>query len=66
MAMLALPVVLIFWVIGYFWKRDGWLRTPQMDVDTGRREHDWEEINAYRARIASKAGWKRLMYKLFV
>lgn len=66
MAMLALPVVLVFWVIGYFWKRSGWLRTPDMDVDTGRREHDWEEINRHKARVEAFAGWKRWMYKLFV
>ncbi|PFH62416.1 hypothetical protein XA68_13642 [Ophiocordyceps unilateralis] len=47
---LAVPVVIIFWIGGYAWKRSGWLRTPQIDVDTGRRELDWEEIRAYREK----------------
>lgn len=44
-AYLAAPVVLVFWAGGYIWKRKGWLRTAQMDVDTGRRFVDpaWEE-----------------------
>lgn len=66
MSMLALPVVLVFWLIGYFWKRSGWLRTAQMDVDTGRRELNWEEINQYRDRVQNMPGWKRLVYKLFI
>lgn len=47
-AMLALPVVIVFWVIGYFWKGKGWLRTVDMDVDTGRREHDWKRSQSIR------------------
>jgi amino acid transporter len=62
---LALPVVILFWVIGFLWKRTGWLRTDQIDVDTGRREHDWETINAYRARIAAMPAWRRTLQKLF-
>lgn len=30
MAMLALPVVISFWIIGYFWKREGWLKVENM------------------------------------
>lgn len=60
---LALPVVLFFWVIGYFWKRSGWLRTHQMDVDTGRRELDWDTINQYRAEVASWPAWRRTLHK---
>ncbi|KAH8788145.1 amino-acid permease inda1 [Diaporthe sp. PMI_573] len=66
MAMLALPVVIVFWICGYFWKKEGWLRTAQMDVDTGRREHDWDYINAYKARVAAFPLWRRLIYKWFV
>jgi amino acid transporter len=60
---LALPVVLFFWVVGYFWKRSGWLRTHQMDVDTGRRELDWDAINKYRAEVATWPTWKRALHK---
>ncbi|KAI1816433.1 amino acid permease/ SLC12A domain-containing protein [Poronia punctata] len=64
-AYLALPVMLLFWAAGYLWKREGWLRTSQMDVDTGRREHNWEEINAHRKYLASLPAWKRLFHALF-
>ncbi|KAL3466072.1 amino-acid permease inda1 [Aspergillus heterothallicus] len=58
---LALPVVLFFWVCGYLWKRQGWLRTSQIDVDSGRRELDWDYINAERARIAALPKWRRII-----
>ncbi|PFH63397.1 hypothetical protein XA68_12361 [Ophiocordyceps unilateralis] len=41
---LAFPVVMAFWLLGFIWKRSGWLRIDQIDVDTGRRELDWDEI----------------------
>jgi amino acid transporter len=64
-AYLALPVVLVFWVAGYFWKREGWLRTSQIDVDSGRRDHDWDRINAYKAELAASPTWKRVLAFLF-
>jgi amino acid transporter len=64
-AYLALFVVAAFWLAGYFWKREGWLRTAQMDVDTGRRELDWDLINAERAEIATWPAWKRLLHRMF-
>jgi amino acid transporter len=54
-------VVLFFWVCGYFWKRQGWLRTSQIDIDSGRREVDWDFINAERARIAAMPAWRRIL-----
>jgi yeast amino acid transporter len=62
---LAAPVVIAFWIGGYAWKRAGWLRTDQIDVDTGRREHDWEEIRAYREYLASQPAWKRMYHVVF-
>jgi amino acid transporter len=62
---LALFVVVAFWIVGYFWKRAGWLRTAQMDVDTGRRELDWDLINRERAEIASWPVWKRTLHRMF-
>ncbi|KAF2749971.1 amino-acid permease inda1 [Sporormia fimetaria CBS 119925] len=62
---LALPVVMMFWVIGWFWKRKAWLRTADMDVDSGRRELDWDLINAERAEMATWPTWKRMYHKLF-
>jgi len=64
-AYLAAPVVIACWIIGYFWKRAGWLRTHQMDVDSGRRELDWEAIHAYRAKVAAYPKWRRVLHKLF-
>jgi len=64
-AYLALFVVAAFWVVGYFWKREGWLRTAQMDVDTGRRELDWDLINAEREEIKSWPAWKRFFNRVF-
>ncbi|KAI9845902.1 MAG: Amino-acid permease inda1 [Sclerophora amabilis] len=55
---LAAPVVLFFWLCGYLWKRTGWLRTSQIDVDTGRRHispediHEQKRIHAARSRPA--------------
>lgn len=62
---LALPVVLFFWACGYAWKRTAWLKVSQMDVDTGRRELDWDEINAHRARIAAYPAWRRILHHMF-
>ncbi|PVH81608.1 amino acid permease [Cadophora sp. DSE1049] len=64
-AFLTVPVILFFWAIGFLWKREGWLRTAQMDVDTGRRELDWEAINAFRAEVAAWPTWKRMLHKFF-
>jgi len=61
---LALPVVLFFWAIGYLWKRKGFLRLDQIDVDSGRREHNWDEINKYRAHVASLPKWRRIVSKV--
>ncbi|KAF2205689.1 hypothetical protein GQ43DRAFT_436817 [Delitschia confertaspora ATCC 74209] len=62
---LAAPVVLTFWAAGYFWKRTGWLRTPQIDVDTGRRELDWDYINAEREKHMMAPAWRRWTSMLF-
>lgn len=62
---LAVPVVLVFWAIGYVWKRTGWLSLDQIDIDTGRREHDWDTIQAYRDEVARWPAWRRIFHKLF-
>lgn len=63
MACLAIPVVLVFWIIGYIWKRPKWLTLDQIDLDTGLREHDWDMINAYRAKVAQWPAWRRFFHK---
>jgi amino acid transporter len=42
------------------------LRTDDIDVDTGRRELDWDEINAYRATLAAMPAWKRALHTFFI
>ncbi|KAK8024887.1 Amino-acid permease INDA1 [Apiospora arundinis] len=63
-AYLALPVLLVFWAGGFLWKRTGWLTMSQIDVDSGRRVLDWDEINAFRAEQAKWPMWKRIL-KIF-
>ncbi|KAF1846019.1 amino acid permease-like protein [Cucurbitaria berberidis CBS 394.84] len=64
-AYLALFVVAVFWIAGYLWKREGWLRTAQMDVDTGRRELDWDLINREREEMKTWPAWKRAFARIF-
>ncbi|KAF2134180.1 amino-acid permease inda1 [Dothidotthia symphoricarpi CBS 119687] len=65
MSYLALFVVAAFWICGYFWKGTFWLKTAQMDVDTGRRELDWELINRERDEMKAWPAWKRTMARIF-
>ncbi|KAI0484570.1 amino-acid permease inda1 [Xylariaceae sp. FL0804] len=65
MSYLAAPVVLAFWAGGYLWKRQGWLKISQIDVDSGRRELDMDEINAFRAERAKWPAWKKAFHTLF-
>ena len=62
---LAAPVVLFFWACGYLWKREGWLRTAQMDVDSGRREIDWEAHHAEKEKRANASLPMRIVYFMF-
>ena len=64
-AYLALPVVLLFWAIGYLWKREGFLKLDQIDLDTGRREHDWEQIRAHRAKVQTWPARRRAFEAIF-
>ncbi|KAL8787313.1 MAG: hypothetical protein Q9213_002304 [Squamulea squamosa] len=64
-AYLALPVVLVFWIGGFVWKRAGWLRTQQMDVNTNRRVVDWDRINGEKARVAAMPAWRRTIHVCF-
>ena len=62
---LAFPIVLLFWLCGWLWKREGWRKLADVDVDTGRREVDWERIRANEERIAAFPAWRRILYLLF-
>ncbi|KAK2734146.1 Amino-acid permease inda1 [Myotisia sp. PD_48] len=62
---LAAPVVLFFWACGYFWKRTGWLRLAQIDVDSGRREIDWDAHNLVMEKRRNASLPMRIIYFLF-
>ncbi|KAG4439116.1 Amino-acid permease inda1 [Cadophora sp. M221] len=64
-AMLALPVVLAFWACGYLWKRTGWLTLDNIDVETGRREVNWDAINETRRKVAAYPALRRVLHVLF-
>ncbi|KAH7304027.1 amino acid permease/ SLC12A domain-containing protein [Stachybotrys elegans] len=60
---LTIPVVLVFWIVGFFWKRPQFLSVDKIDLDTGLRQHDWDAINAYRAQVATWPKWKQILNK---
>lgn len=58
---LALFVVLLFWAIGYAWKRQGPLKLSQIDVDSGRRELDYEAFEKLREQRQNWSAWRRFL-----
>jgi amino acid transporter len=62
---LALFVVLLFYAIGYAWKREGWRKLSEIDVDSGRRHLNHEEYEKLKARKAGWPMWKRVMHYVF-
>jgi amino acid transporter len=63
---LALPVMILFYIIGYAWKRTLPQRAHEIDLDTGRKS--WltvEEMRQYRAERASAPFHTRLYRMLF-
>ncbi|KAK5175159.1 Amino acid permease [Saxophila tyrrhenica] len=62
---LALFVVLLFYAIGYAWKREGWRKLSEIDVDSGRRVLNFEEYEKLKARKAGWPMWKRVLDYLF-
>lgn len=62
---LALPVIVCLWAGGFLWKRTSWLKVEDMDVDSGRREFDWDYIRAQKAEIQTLPTWRRILAKFF-
>ncbi|KAJ1325213.1 hypothetical protein MN608_09924 [Microdochium nivale] len=62
---LAFPVVLLFWLVGYIWKRPEFLTIDKIDVDSGRREIDWELHRAIQQKRANANIFMKVVYKLF-
>lgn len=58
---LALFVVIIFYAIGYAWKRAGPLKLDQIDVDSGRRELNQEAFEKMRAKYDSWPAWRKFL-----
>lgn len=61
---MAFIVVVIFYIIGYLLKRTGWRRVSEIDVDSGRRDMDYEQFEALKAKRAAWPAWRRVMDKL--
>lgn len=62
---LAFFVVIAFYIIGWAWKRSAWKTLAQIDVDSGRREVDWDTVNKQRAQYASWPKWRKILSKFF-
>ncbi|OIW27790.1 amino-acid permease inda1 [Coniochaeta ligniaria NRRL 30616] len=62
---LAFPVVIVFWVVGYVWKRPAFLTVDNIDLDSGRREIDWELHRAMEEKRANANIFMKIVYKLF-
>jgi len=63
---LALPILLLFWGIGYAWKRTLPKRAHEIDLDTGRKS--WltvEDMRAYRAERRKAPLYVRVYRTLF-
>ncbi|KAK7454000.1 Amino-acid permease inda1 [Stygiomarasmius scandens] len=65
-AFLAVPIMALFWIYGYAWKRTRPWRAHEIDLDTGRKS--WltvEQMRAYRAERAQAPGYVKLYRLLF-
>ncbi|KAF8900731.1 APC amino acid permease [Gymnopilus junonius] len=65
-AYLALPIMILFYIVGYLWKRTRPLRAHEIDLDTGRKS--WltvEEMREYRAERARAPFYIRIYRMLF-
>lgn len=62
---LAMPVVLVFWAIGYAWKREGPRKTSEIDILTGMRQHDWDAIRKRNEVVNSWPWWRRSLQLVF-
>jgi amino acid transporter len=56
---------MLFYAIGYAWKRQGPQKLHQIDVDSGRRELDWDAVEKLRAKKANWPAWRRILDYLF-
>ena len=62
---LALFVVIFFYICGYIWKRQTWRKLSEIDVDSGRRELNWEAYEKIKQRRATWPAWRKFLDHLF-
>ena len=62
---LALFVVIFFYIVGYVWKRRGWRKLSEIDVDSGRRELNWELYEKIKEERKDWPVWRRFLSYLF-
>ena len=62
---LAMPVVMVFFAAGYFWKREGFLRIDQIDLDTGRRVWDTAEDIARAKEVKRNRSTAMKIFDIF-
>ena len=60
-AYLSVPIVILFWFVGYIWKGKSVLKIYEIDVDSQRREFDWSGIESRRTAEARYPAWKRVL-----
>lgn len=65
LAYLAVPVVILFYIAGFIWKRATWVKIADIDIDSGRRAIDQVEHDAMRAKKAQWSGFRRFMDRIF-
>lgn len=58
---LTVPVILLFWGVAYCMKRQGLHKLEDIDLDSGTRVHDWDTINAQRAKMATWPWWRHVL-----
>ncbi|KAI5364824.1 Putative amino acid permease [Septoria linicola] len=63
LSLLAIPVVLVFYIAGFVWKRESWKSLASIDVDSGRRDLDYETFQALKAKRAAWPAWRRIIDK---
>ena len=45
---------MVFYIGGYLWKRESWKKLSDIDVDSGRRDLDYEAFEALRRKRAER------------
>lgn len=62
---LAVFVVILFYIIAFVWKRGKWVKISEIDIDSGRREIDYEAFAKERSRKAAWPRWRKILDAFF-